>query len=198
MQTKETQEDTGDTAAHVNHGKAHPTWKRRNEPRMGRQAVCDRNTTKRGQGCCHTQLPSGVQCFVGLSCAENQNAAPNTPQSWSICTKELPPSFNWLQAACSQDRDLPSKSCCSEADGGMSFHSCPISQAENMNLCAVLLICLMQAGIFPEIYSCSKIMKINLSCREIRREKGGAKSSGVYNALKTEIFPQGFKMKLQN
>lgn len=122
MYSKEIQEDTGDIAAHVNHGNVHQMWKKINEPQMGRQTACQRRTAKRGQGCCHTECPRVVEYFMGPDCAAKQNAVQNTPQGWSICTEKLLSiSLTVCKHRVLRKGTFPSKSCCSEREGGIHF-----------------------------------------------------------------------------
>lgn len=111
MHSKGIQEDTGDTAAHVNRGKAHQTWKRRNEPQMGRQTG-----TQQREGRAAAAHSSHVVCSVLWDWVVQQSKTLlQTPlRAGAAAPRSCLPSLNQQQAAFSEDRDLPSKPCLME------------------------------------------------------------------------------------
>lgn len=100
------------------------TWKRRNEPQKGRQTVSE---TQQREGRAAATHSSHVGCSVLWDwVVQKAKMLLQTPlRAGASAARSCPPGLNWLQ-------DLPSKPCCSQSDGGMDFHSCLLTQAEDM------------------------------------------------------------------
>lgn len=107
MHSKETQEDTGDIVAHVNHDNVHQMGKRRNEPQTGRQTVYVRGTEQREGRAAAVWSSHVLHSILWDWIVQQTKYCSKHPLGLQHmhrgATFHL---FNWLQAAWSEERNL--------------------------------------------------------------------------------------------